>query len=527
MTIQDPAMAKLWHDVQFHRKQSDWVAMREACVALLRHDAAHVPALLRLSEAHEAIGDYRSSLSAVLAAHSLKPAQPELLFALAQRLRHFNEIEAVVECARHPAFVAANQPGMQAELGVALSLEGQLDVARVLIDRAIESVGEDAPLVYSRGRIHEFAGNFAEAESDFRKTLAQAPADPFAHWSLSRLPDVARRGEDIDRLNNALERVASGSRAEAVLRFALFNRLDALGEVDRAWPHLEAANRSVRSGLHIPTADVDAAFDALLQRGQGWALPADSGIDQDGPAPIFIVGLHRSGSTLLETLLSRHPKIATGGELHDFPAQLRWATNGYFDGPSARRDPDGSAGIDYRRLGHRYLRHVRWRAKGRDFLTDKLPMNFLNIGLILRAIPHAKIVHTARDPMGTCFSNYKEIFSGVAHYSYDQREMADYYVRYRRLMAHWHQVLPGQILDVSYSDLVKAPADVVSRVLTFCGVGAAEHEYLGAPQPVTTASSPQIRGAVHQRGLFAWESYRPKLGPLLERLDAQGIDILG
>jgi len=181
--------------------------------------------------------------------------------------------------------------------------------------------------------------------------------------------------------------------------------------------------------------------------------------------------------------------------------------------------------MDLAKVGERYLDHVAWRARGKRFIVDKLPANFLNAGFIAAALPQAKIVHLVRDPMDACFSNLKEIFSGVARYSYDQQDMADYCADYHALMAHWRARFPDRILDVGYADLVRDPEHTLARVAAFCGmsemtIGAAE---AAENKPITTASSAQVRGEIHQRGLGAWTRYAPQLEPLRRRLAARGL----
>ncbi len=261
-----------------------------------------------------------------------------------------------------------------------------------------------------------------------------------------------------------------------------------------------------------------ALFDHLGTLGPAAGL----GHIGDGPRPVFIVGMPRSGTTLLERVLGNHPDVADAGELNDILWQLRWcadlAGDKFLDLALARK----AESIDWPELGRRYLAHTQWRAGGKAVYTDKMPANFTNVAYILRALPQARIVHMVRDPMDTCFSNLKELFAGAYPHSYDQVEMADHFRRYRMLMAHWHKAFPGRILDVRYGELVEAPERVAREVVDFCGLPW--HEGMTAIEnrtgTVATASAAQVREPIHQRYVGQWRRYEAHLGPLRERLGA-------
>jgi len=236
-------------------------------------------------------------------------------------------------------------------------------------------------------------------------------------------------------------------------------------------------------------------------------------------SPVFIVGMHRSGSTLLEQLLGGHPMVADGGETYSFTTQMRFAADyrnkGVLDSELVRR----AASVDYGLVGRRFFETTSWRAKGKPFLTEKLPSNFLNLGFIGKALPDARILHMVRDPLDTCFSNLRIMFSDVNTFSYDQSELAEWYGQYRTLMQHWHKVMPERILDVHYDELVADPEKVMRGVLDFCGLpwdeAAATLNSAGA---VATASSPQMRSGIMKNRKAAWVPYESQLQPLIERL---------
>jgi hypothetical protein len=273
------------------------------------------------------------------------------------------------------------------------------------------------------------------------------------------------------------------------------------------------------------SADGDERLFALLK-----SLPTDAIGRNTGPVdapftPVFIVGMHRSGTTLLEQLLSGHDDICAGGELYDFTSQLRFSADHHCNTELDLQIVQASGDFDYGAIGKGYLESVGWRRSGQRFFTDKLPSNFLNIGFILRALPGAKILHMSRDPMETCFSNLREPFSETTcRYSYDQTELANYYRQYFSLMQHWRQRFPGRIHDVTYAALATDPVAELKRVTAYLGTDfqPAMLDTESVSRSVNTASAVQVRQKLGLPLRPKWQAYRDYLTPLSWRLSEVG-----
>jgi hypothetical protein len=246
-----------------------------------------------------------------------------------------------------------------------------------------------------------------------------------------------------------------------------------------------------------------------------------------GRIPVFIVGMHRSGTTLLEQMLDASPQVRGVGELNDFTAAMRHATDHYCKGTLDGILVQRAATADFAEVGRRYMEGLAWRLGDERFFTDKQPANFLNAGFICRALPQAKILHLVRDPVETCFSNLRELFSGINEYSYDQRELADYFLQYRRLMAHWHAAFPGRILDVSYAALTSDPEASMRVVAAHCGIDyvPAMSDPRSSKRVVSTASSVQVRERVVRREVPKWAPYARHLEPLVRALREGGVEV--
>ena len=239
-----------------------------------------------------------------------------------------------------------------------------------------------------------------------------------------------------------------------------------------------------------------------------------------GPVPIFIVGMHRSGTTLLEQLLQGHRDVRGLGELYDFTTQMREATDHHCRGVIDREIVRRAATVDFAAAGKRYLAGLAWRLGDERFFTDKLPSNFLNVGFICRALPQARILHMRRDPMETCFSNLRELFHEANPYSYDQRELGAFYGQYSRLMAHWSAAYPGGILEVDYAQLLADPEATLRNVAQFCGLSFEPSmlNLTASERGVSTASAVAVRQGIVRPASPKWTPYAPHLRPLAAAL---------
>ena len=233
--------------------------------------------------------------------------------------------------------------------------------------------------------------------------------------------------------------------------------------------------------------------------------------------PIFIVGLPRSGTTLVERMLGRHPQVTACGELNEFAMAYRWAADDFSAEILDARGASRMAAVDAAAIGKSYLHATGWRRGDKAFFTDKHQSNFLFAGLILRALPWAKIIHVERDAMDACFSNLKEVYTPLAYtHSYGLADMAHHHRNYRNLMAHLDEVAPGRILRVRYEDLVADPQAQVARMLDYCGLpaDASLTDIASNQDPVSTASSVQVREGVHSRSVGGWRRYAGPLAPM-------------
>lgn len=512
----------LWRQGEEYARQGQWGAAIRAYDQVLAQEPAHCMAMLRASRMALSLGRYRDGLDYAMRALACRPGSDEAILTLARALRMYNEPVALLECVENSRWRERRSAAWLTDMAMMVSTIGANELAMEMLDLAAIRDPAHPPTRYFRGVVQMFFGDMEASEHELELCIAKAPTFTQAHWVLSRLRKQTSQANHIARMKSLLQRVQPGTESDAYLAFALHNELFDVGEHEEAWQALEHACQVKRKLTPHDRGDARRMFEGLMSLCDAdFVRPVPPA--QAPFTPVFIVGMHRSGSTLLEQLLGGHPMVADGGETYSFTTQMRYATDyrnkGVEDAELVKRAKDA----DYALVGRRFFEASAWRAKGRPYLTEKLPSNFLNVGFIAKALPHARILHMVRDPRDTCFSNLRTMFSDVNTFSYDQRELAEWYGQYQRLMAHWHRVMPGRVLDVHYDALVANPEEVMGKVLEFCGLpwdeAATTLDRAGA---VATASSPQMRGGIMKNRGAAWRPYERWLQPLIQGLAEHG-----
>ncbi|WP_374603640.1 sulfotransferase [Arenimonas sp.] len=495
----------------------------------LRHDALaslaaaaqanpdDIPTRLKMVDLHLAAGRHNPGRDEALRATSGFVSSPRVALDLVERLFAVGENRLVVEIARQL------QPGMWdsakslAEMARHLTLLGAHDAADVFATAAVRKDGANPPALFMLATMDVFYGRMEAAAEHCDRCLAILPTDPNSNWLMSRLrlPDAGPR---IDRIKSAL--AASPPADDQVwLWYALHNELHELRDYEGSWQALSKGCATKRALLGYDPAKEARVYDAL----RGWT--ADEITRQDGHvdpalAPVFVIGLHRSGTTLAERILSGHPAVKGAGETYELTTALRRASGRHFRGVNSLEVIQERAGLDYAGIGRNYLEGMRWRAGGKHLVTDKLPSNYLNLGFIARALPQARFVHLRRNAIDVGLSNLRTLFNEACPYSYDQLDFAEHHGHYRALMAHWHELLPGRILDLDYDDLVGDPEQSARKLAAFCGL---EHDPAMVrieerKDAVATASSVMMREGIRKDRGGLWQAYAQWLGPMIERL---------
>lgn len=422
------------------------------------------------------------------------------------------------------AIEATTVPELWDAVGYFLFHAAEYPLALSAYDRALAARPHDTDLLGKRAVIHRSLGEFERAAADFRAVLAHAPGDPDALKALVELERQTPQRNHIGALEEALRDAGADAKRAATLHFALAKAYDDIGECPSSWQHLTAGNRLERAASAYDPATDRAVIDRLIE-----TFPDLEGAaaDTTGEAPIFIVGLPRTGTTLLERILGQHSSVHAAGELPAFTEAVSLAVR------QRSRDVPRDwaqfaarfASTDAQVIAREYLAFARALRGQRPRFTDKQPTNFFFCPLILRAFPKARIVHLTRHPLAACHAIFKTRFTGGYPFANDLAELGAFYLGYRRLMDHWHRILPGRIHDVAYEDLVTALEPTVRGVLQYLELPFEAQclEFHRNPAPTSTASVVQVRQPLYDSSLSRWRRYEQELRPLAEQLAAGGI----
>lgn len=511
-----------WQRAQHYIASEQFAAAAATLETLLVHTPDNVQARLLLSSVYLKLERLRDAAAQLVAAANAPTADLAVLHKLAFCLHKLGETAVMHDCLEHPAIANSSLGELLARFAQLHQLLGQHDRALALMNRALELGYDNPDFRYYRALQLQFNGRNQDAESELEACVRMGPSHGRAWLALARMRRQTPQLNHLKAITTELERVERGSEHEAALEFARFKELDDLDRRDEAWEALERGNAIMASRLPHDSAAEGRRCSALIELCDERFLGAEDGVSSDsGPQPIFIVGMPRSGTTLLDRILGNHSQIASPGELPDFPNQLRWTADMYGADPGtgiieAKLLDRLRGAFDYRLLGQRYLQQSRWRAHGRAFYIDKLPGNFLLAGLIHRALPTARILAMRRDPMDVCYSNLKAYFGDSYAYSYRIETLAAHYGHYEKVMSHWRKAMPDAILDVDYAALVYDPEASIGRVLAFCGLPYEANcaDITRNRNPVSTLSSPQVREKIHRRALGEWRRYEKQLESL-------------
>ncbi|MDV6330929.1 tetratricopeptide repeat-containing sulfotransferase family protein [Asticcacaulis sp. 201] len=387
-----------------------------------------------------------------------------------------------------------------------------------------EAASETADLRVWRANALKITGRQAEAIADYRTALAARPEYGVAWFGLANLKTYRFSDDDIAHMGAAEARPDVQDMDRVYLCFALGKAFEDRGDYATSWQYYARGNAVRRTTSRYRPEVADACADRLKQVFTAEFFAAREGWGAADPAPIFILGLPRSGSTLIEQILASHAAVEGTQELTEIS---RYA------GELCGLDPDCGLPVkieavtrlsasEVRRLGERFLAETRaYRRLGRPFFIDKMPNNFWHIGLIHLILPRATLIDVRREPMACGFSSLKQLFGTTnQEFSYGVDDIARYYRTYLGLMRHWNDVLPGQVLRVSYEDMVEDLEGGVRRLLAHCGLDfePACLRFHETRRSIRTPSSEQVRQPIGREGLLQWQNYAPRLGPLREAL---------
>ncbi len=435
-------------------------------------------------------------------------------------LARLQRYESAVGAFRRAIQLNPNHYEAHHDLGSVLQTMGQLEPARIAYEKALALRPDRVDSHLQYGHLLTDLGRFEAAERCLHRVLEMEPDTDEALHGLSVLGRVSKRSDHIQRMQSRLSGEPGDRRQTVRHHFTLARAFLEQGDEGRAMDHFMAANQLKRSGFYYDI-DQDAAWmDRIATVFDTDFFSSRRQWGSDSRLPIFILGMPRSGTTLVEQILASHPRVHGAGELNEIG---RLSDEMGALSPSSRGFPEAAGDFDaqtWQQWGEAYVAALRLRDPDAERVTDKMPHNFLLIGLIHTMLPNARIIHCRRDPVDTGLSCFMQNFASGHLFSHDLTEVGRYYRHYDRLMNHWNRQLPGRLLEVHYEKLVTDPETEIRRLLTACDLSwhAGCLEFHTLRRPVRTSSVTQVRRPLYQTAVGRWRRLRSRLGPLLEAL---------
>ena len=456
---------------------------------VLQLNPRHAESHNNIGNTYQRLGQMDRAISHYETAQEINPSYADAFGNLGNAYLELNRLEQSIEQNRLAIGRNPSRFGSYNNLGVAYQALGQFGEATWAFERALELSPDEAP-------IHLNLANMEKFQPDDR-----------------RLPSLRGLVDRIDGLDDE-KKIAT--------HFAMGKALADLKQYDEAFEHLKQANAMKRRTFEYDEPQRLAMFKNIEAKYTQDLFAAKSGSGDTSWSPIFIVGMPRSGSTLLEQVLASHSKVFGAGELETFKEAINECVESQRILPAYPNLVELLSPEHILRIGQTYTTRVRALAPDARHIVDKMPINFMFVGLIHLALPNARIINIRRDPLDNCVSCYSLFFTGTQPFAYDLGELGRYYRGYEQVMEHWHKVLPpGVLMDVQYEDLVADLEGMSKSVLGHCGLEWEDacRQFHETKRTVRTASTMQVREPLNRRSIGSWRRYEKHLGPLLEALE--------
>lgn len=488
--------------------------------SILRRDPNHIEAIRHLAAIASRHEKYREAQIFLGQAVKVAPDYARVWLELSVAQLSDDQLEEAIESARKVVELAPNSAEGHLALGNALARADWPEQAAEAYRAALQAESGHAGAFSGLGQQLKTIGRQAEAIQVYRDSIKSDPMNAEPYWSLANMKTFRFEDHDLKVMKSMLDSADLPEQSAVqlcnALGFAYENRQD----YDQAFHYFSAGNSRQRASLHYDPVETEVTTDRHLNVFSHSFLEQRDRLGANDAAPIFIVGLPRSGSTLLEQILASHSEVDGTHELSDLGAvahslPLRSAQQRFPENLSELGDHVWS------KLGEAYIERTLKYRRGAPRFIDKNPNNFFYVGLIRLILPNARIINARRHPMDSCFGSYKQLFAKGQPFTYDLTEIGEYYIQYQRLMDHWHRVMPGFVLDVQYEDVVGDIEAQVRRILDFCGLSFEPScvEFHKTERAVKTASSEQVRQPIYSSSVNLWRRYQSHLDELSEVLE--------
>lgn len=505
-----------WQEAERAYRAGRHEQARALYTELAAHPAYAAHARFRLLELDYNAGALRRATAEFLQLHPKLTTEPTLLAAACRLAFQLGETRLALASAESLLDAGAPVP-LLAQTAMLLSdwMEPRACL-RLLAGARHRGLPRTAGAAYLEGLNAMYLGDLDHAARMLQEALDLDPNFVPTYWAHAKLRRADRRSERIDYLRKLHKALGEAHADTPLVLYSLFQELDANDDIQHAWPVLCEALRTRRAQVRHSEADERALFQSAADGIRRWAAadPVAPGSHTSGPRPIMIVGLPRTGTTVVEQSLCREYSVVAAGELRDFVFQMRWSV----DLPGPPHPDPALMGVlgdpQLAEVGNRYLHHTQWRAGGADAYIDKWPENYLIAAAALASIPSLRVLALRRGAMDACWSNLKEWFGNSYYYSYEFEAVARRWVRYDMLVELLQASFPERVLIVNYEEFVAAPSGMAAKLAGWLSLPEREFARTGSDAVVATASTVQVRQGVSTRHVEQWRRYAQYLAPL-------------
>jgi len=503
-----------------YQRAGDFGSAENICREVLRKDPVNVNATRLLGMLAAESGKHKLAVQMLRKTVELEPRFYGGYIDLADELLKIDELE---EC--HDVLQSAI--GLQPELALPRALLGRLHMeagrfeeAADAFKAALEKQADHGLSLAGLGHSLKTIGRHEDAVETYRNCIKALPDFGGAYWALANLRTYRFTDDEITTMEEKVDDTSLDKETRANFNYALAKVYEDGDRYDQAFDRYERGARLRRSNQTNDIGQLRAAHDDIINTITPEVLHQNKDYGDPDPAPIFIVGLPRSGSTLIEQILASHSQVDGTHELLDLPRITRAIDR---HKPSGVGYPQALLhyGEELGTLGRQYIAMTRRYRGEAPFFTDKMPGNFASVGLIALILPNAKVINARRYPLDSCMSCYKQQFEPGQTFTYDLVELGEYYLEYQRMMDYWHEILPGKVLDVQYEQMVADQVNQTHRLLEHCGLPWEENclRFYETDRAVITISSEQVRRPIYSGAVDSWRRFEKHLGPLIEVLE--------
>ncbi|MBF0194221.1 MAG: tetratricopeptide repeat protein [Magnetococcales bacterium] len=467
-------------------------------------------ALQEQGKLNEAVASYQKAIF-------IKPDYTDAYSNLGNTLKEQGKLDEAVASCQKAITIKPDYADAYYNLGNALKEQGKLDEAVKNYQRAISIIPDYTDAYYNLGITLNEQGKLDEAVASYQKAISIKPDYADAYYNISnakKFTDISETQVIKDVLNTA-----KTNSDKIFLNFALGKAMVDINCDSQAFKYYLTGNQLKRAGLEFDISETAKTFNKFQKTFDKSFFESRMGFGDKDKTPIFILGMPRSGSTLIEQILSSHPDVYGAGELSFIKKNIlqKISSNSINMVPNS---VSRFTSNDFAKLGSRYINNIREIEPKIKFITDKMPENYLYIGVIKLMLPNAKIIHSVRSPEDTCLSIFRTNFIGTHNYAYDLIELGQYYRQYSNLMAHWHKIFPGTIYDIEYENLTVNQESETRKLIEFCGLDWNDRclSFHNTVRNVKTASNYQVRQPMYTSSVNGWKRFEKQLQPLLKAL---------